>query len=273
MNAIFRAAGDATIAMRVLWLANGINLVLDPCLIFGLGPFPELGVVGAAVATTTGRSTAVLIQLACCSRGGGGSPWRARHLQLVPGGHVDGVPALGNGSAADPDQHVELDRTRARDLDVRQRRRWRATRSASARSCSPCCRHGDWPMPRRRWWGRASGAGKPERAEQAVWTACFYNLVFLGTSARCSLSSRRRLSRIYTSRPRDRRHAVACLRIVSLGFVFYAFGMVLTQSFNGAGDTWTPTWINIGCFWLWEIPLAWLLALQLGFGPRACTSR
>jgi len=115
--------------------------------------------------------------------------------------------------------------------------------------------------------GQGLGAGKPERAEQAVWTACFYNLAFLGTIGALFVVFTPAIVGIYTSDPEIARYAAACLRIVSFGFVFYAFGMVLTQAFNGAGDTWTPTWINIGCFWLWEIPLAWLLALHLGFGP------
>jgi Na+-driven multidrug efflux pump len=115
--------------------------------------------------------------------------------------------------------------------------------------------------------GQGLGAGKPERAEQAVWAACFYNLAFLGTIGALFVVFTPAIVGIYTSDPEIARYAVACLRVVSLGFVFYAFGMVLTQSFNGAGDTWTPTWINVGCFWLWEIPIAWLLALRLGFGP------
>ena len=117
--------------------------------------------------------------------------------------------------------------------------------------------------------GRAGlGAGKPERAERAVWTAGFYNMVFLGRWELVFVVFTPAIVSIYTVRPRWRRHAVECLRIVSLGFVFYAYGMVLTNSFNGAGDTWTPTWINFACFWLWEIPLAWLLALELATGRR-----
>ena len=116
--------------------------------------------------------------------------------------------------------------------------------------------------------GQGLGAGKPERAEQAVWTACFYNMIFLGTIGAIFVDVHAGDRRHLHERSGDRGAMPStCLRIVSLGFVFYAYGMVLTQSFNGAGDTWTPTWINIGCFWLWEIPLAWLLALRLGFGP------
>ena len=121
--------------------------------------------------------------------------------------------------------------------------------------------------------GQGLGAGKPERAEAAVWTAGFYNLVFLGSIGLVFVTFTPSIVAIYTSDPEVAAHAVNCLRIVSVGFVFYAYGMVLTQSFNGAGDTWTPTWINVGCFWCWEIPLAGLLALYLGWGRRASTVR
>jgi Na+-driven multidrug efflux pump len=116
--------------------------------------------------------------------------------------------------------------------------------------------------------GQALGAGKPERAEKAVWTAGFYNMIFLGVVGALFIVFARQIVGIYTSDPEIAEHAVNCLRIVAAGYLFYAYGMVLTQSFNGAGDTWTPTWINFCCFWLWEIPLAWLLALKLGMGPR-----
>jgi Na+-driven multidrug efflux pump len=115
--------------------------------------------------------------------------------------------------------------------------------------------------------GQSLGARKPDRAERAVWTAGFYNMLFLGTMGVVFIAFAPAIVAIYTSDAEVARHAVSCLRIVASGYVFYAYGMVLTQSFNGAGDTWTPTWINFGCFWLWEIPLAWFLALQLGFGP------
>jgi Na+-driven multidrug efflux pump len=116
--------------------------------------------------------------------------------------------------------------------------------------------------------GQGLGAGKPDRAEAAVWTACRYNLVFLGAVGFVFVAFAPWVVAIYTSDPEVSAHAVACLRIVSLGFVFYAFGMVLTQSFNGAGDTWTPTWINLGCFWCFELPAAYFMALRLGFGPK-----
>jgi putative MATE family efflux protein len=265
-NAIFRAAGDAAIAMRVLWIANGINLALDPCLIFGLGPFPELGVVGAAVATTTGRSTAVLIQLVLLASGRRRITVRWRHLRLAPDvmwsvcrlsstalfqilvsttswiGLVRVISSFGSEALAGYTIGI-------RTILFALLPSWGLANAAATMV------------------GQGLGAGKPERAEQAVWTAGFYNMVFLGTVGFVFVVFTPSIVSIYTSDPVVAGHAVNCLRIVSLGFVFYAYGMVLTQSFNGAGDTWTPTWINVGCFWCWEIPLAGLLALYFGLGP------
>jgi putative MATE family efflux protein len=266
LNAIFRAAGDAAIAMRMLWIANAINLVLDPCLIFGLGPFPALGVVGAAVATTTGRGVAVLIQLTVLFSGRGRIAARRRHMRLAPGvmwsmcrlsgtgllqilvsttvwiGLVRVIASFGSVALAGYTIGI-------RTIVFALLPSWGLANAAATMV------------------GQGLGAGKPARAEQAVWTAGFYNMVFLGIVGLIFVVFTPSIVSIYTDDPEIARHAVNCLRIVSCGFVFYAYGMVLTQSFNGAGDTWTPTWINIGCFWLWEIPLAWFLALYLGFGP------
>jgi len=116
--------------------------------------------------------------------------------------------------------------------------------------------------------GQGLGAKKPERAEQAVWIAANYNAVFLTVVGVIFYVGANFLVGLFTGEADVATFAVSCLRIVSLGFPLYAYGMVLTQSFNGAGDTWTPTWLNLLCFWLWEIPLAWALAHVLGFGPR-----
>lgn len=265
-NAIFRAAGDATFAMRLLWIANGINLVLDPLFIFGIGPFPELGVVGAAVATTTGRSTAVVIQLAVLFSGRGRVTLRARHLRLVPGVMLTVCRLSGTGLMQiliSTSSWIGLVRVISlfgspavagytigiRTVLFALLPSWGLANAAATMV------------------GQALGAGRPERAEKAVWTACLYNLAFLGTIGFVFVVFAPAIVGIYTSDPEVTGYAVACLRTVSLGFVFYAYGMVLTQSFNGAGDTWTPTWINVGCFWMWELPLAFLMALQFGMGP------
>ena len=265
-NAIFRGAGDATVAMRVLWLANGINLVLDPLLIFGIGPFPELGVVGAAVATTTGRSTAVLVQLWVLTSGRSRIHIQRRHLRLEPDVMWNMCRLSGTGLL-----QVLLQTTSWIGL-VRVISMFGSPALAGYTigirtilfALLPSWGLGNAAAT---MVGQALGAGKPERAEKAVWTAGFYNMIFLGTVGALFIVFAPQIVAIYTSDPEIAGHAVNCLRIVAAGYLFYAYGMVLTQSFNGAGDTWTPTWINFGCFWLWEIPLAWFLALKLGMGP------
>jgi putative MATE family efflux protein len=266
MNAIFRAAGDASVAMRVLWFANAINLVLDPLLIFGIGPFPELGVVGASVATTTGRSTAVLVQLYLLFSGKCRISVKPRHLRLVPGvmwsvcrlsttgllqilisttSYIGLVRVISMfGSSAVAGYTIGL-----RTVLFALLPSWGLSNAAATMV------------------GQGLGAGKPDRAEAAVWTACRYNLAFLGSVGFLFVVFAPWVVAIYTNDPAVAGYAVGCLRIVSLGFVFYAFGMVLTQSFNGAGDAWTPTWINLGCFWFWELPLAYTLALRFDMGP------
>src|SRR5688500_18453773 len=115
--------------------------------------------------------------------------------------------------------------------------------------------------------GQSLVAGKPDRAERSVWIAGFYNMLFLGTVGLVFVIFAPQLISLFTDDPSVVPWGMACLRYVSSGFLFYAYGMVITQAFNGAGDTWTPTWLNLFCFWLWEIPLAWILSIYLGWGP------
>ena len=265
-NAIFRAAGDATVAMRVLWLANGINIVMDPMLIFGLGPFPELGVMGAAVATTTGRSVGVAVQLLLLIHGSGRITIRWRHVRLAPAVMWSICRISGTGMLqilVDTTSWVVLVRLIAtfgspavagytigiRTVLFAILPAWGLSNAAATMV------------------GQSLGAGKPDRAELAVWTAARYNMIFLGVISVAFVSLAPQIVAIYTSDPVIAADAVACLRIVSLGFLFFAYGMVLTQAFNGAGDAWTPTWINVGCFWVWQMPLAYFLALNFGLGP------
>ena len=267
INAIFRGSGDAAISMRVLWLANGINIVLAPSLIFGVGPLPELGVTGAAVGTTIGRGCGVLFQLYCLSRPGRRVTVGRRHLALHP--------------------RVMLALVRLSGAGTFQVFVGTASWIGLVRILST---FGSWAvagytigiriiifalLPS---WGLANaaatmvgqnlGAGKPDRAEHAVRLAGRYNMVFLGLVGLVFLLGAAPIVGWFTPDPNVAPVAASCLRIVSLGFVFYAWGMVLTNSFNGAGDTWTPTLINLGCFWLLEIPLAWFLAEHTGAGPR-----
>lgn len=266
INAIFRGAGDAAIAMRVLWFANGINLVLDPALIFGLGPFPELGITGAAIATNIGRGSAVVFQLFLLARAGGRITILRRHVEFVPSvmWRLVRLSATGTFQAfVGMASWVGLIRILAvfgsnvlagytigiRIIIFALLPSWGMSNAAATMV------------------GQSLGADKPDRAERAVWLAGFYNMVFLGIVGVLFVTLAGPIVSIFTSDPEPTRWAVSCLRTVSLGFVFYAYGMVLTQSFNGAGDAWTPTVINVFCFWLFELPLAFLLARVYDVGP------
>lgn len=266
-NAIFRGAGDAAIAMRALWLGNLINLVLDPCLIFGLGPFPALGVTGSAVATSIGRGTAVAYQFWMLGRAR--SRVRIRPAQLRPdfaamlklmrislGGTFQFLVATASwvvivrivafsGSAAVAGYTVAV-----RILVVALLPSWGMSNAAATLV------------------GQNLGAGKPERAERSVWLTGLANMSFLAVVTVVTLLFAEEMIGLFTKEPAVVPYGVACLRYISYGYVFYAWGMVLAQSFNGAGDTWTPTVINIACFWVLEIPLAYALAVWSGMGAQ-----
>jgi putative MATE family efflux protein len=265
-NAIFRGAGDPAIAMRMLWIGNGINIVMDPVLIFGLGPFPELGVTGAAVATNIGRGTAVALQLWTMWSGRSRIHVRSRHLRLVPAVMWNVCRLSGSGFLQiliDTSSYIGLVRvisTFGSDALAGYTIGIRIVIFAILPS---------WGLSNAAatMVGQALGAQKPERAEQSVWTAGKYNALVLGVLSVFFVAFAPSIVSLFTSDPAVAPYASSCLRIVSSGFVFFAYGLVFTQSFNGAGDTWTPTWINLGCFWLWQIPLAWLLAIHLQMGP------
>jgi putative MATE family efflux protein len=266
VNAVFRGAGDPAIAMRVLWLANAINIVLGPLLIFGVGPLPELGVTGAAVATTTGRTVGAAFALWRLGRRGGHFRVTAKHLRLNPAVmrqivSLSGLATLqtliGTASwlglvrivAAFGDDALAGYTVAIRVVIFAILPAWGLSNAAATMV------------------GQGLGAGKPDRAERAVWKACQYNFAFLGVMGLAFLLFAGPILRVFTSDPEVLRYGTACLRIVAAGFPLFALGMVLTQSFNGAGDTWTPTWINLGVFWALEIPLAWFLAGPMGMGP------
>ncbi|NOT09096.1 MAG: MATE family efflux transporter [Gemmatimonadales bacterium] len=266
INAIFRGAGDATIAMRSLWIANVCNMILDPLLIFGIGPFPELGVTGAAVATTIGRGMGVVYQFYRLSERHNRFVIRRPHLRLEPEilrtmlrlsgtgifqimitttswvGLVRVVSSFGSQALAGYTVAIRL-------VMFALLPAWGMANAAATMV------------------GQALGAAKPDRAEKAVWLAGRYNAVFLGAVGLFFLVGAPTLVGLFTADPEVRRVGILGLRLVSAGFPFYAYGMVLTSSFNGAGDTWTPTLLNFFCFWLWEIPLAWFLAKHLDWGP------
>lgn len=274
LNAAFRGAGDAAIAMRVLVVANGINIVLDPLLIFGVGPFPAMGVTGAAVATTIGRSTGVVLQLAVLFGGGrgllrlggaGALKLSRRHLRIVP---ADMVRLLRLSATGTLQVFISM---ASWILLVRIVAGFGSPAVAGYTIAIRVVLFALMPA-----WGLANaaatmvgqslGAGDPARAESAVWMAGRMNLAFLGAVGVLFMIAAPVIVGIFGGDAETVRHAITCLRIVSAGFFFYAYGMVISQSFNGAGDAWTPTFLNLLCFWFWEIPLAWLLAHGAGLG-------
>jgi putative MATE family efflux protein len=266
INATFRGAGDATIAMRTLWLANGINIVLGPFLVFGWGPFPRLGVAGAAVATTIGRGIGVVYQVRALAAGRGQLAIRRRHLR------VDGALLA---------TIVRLSGTGVFQILIATTSWVALMRIVAGFGSEAVAGYGiamrivmfallpSWGMANAAATlvGQNLGAGRPERSEQAVWRASLYNLIFLGSAGLLFVLFGGTIVSAFSPDPAVVAYGTKALRIVSAGFLFYAYGMVVGQAFNGAGDTRTPTLINLGCYWLGEIPLAWLLAKPLGMGP------
>ncbi len=261
-NAIFRGAGDAAVAMRLLWVSNIINLALDPCLIFGWGPFPKLGVTGAALATFIGRSIGVAYQFYRLLRG----TERIRILvtQLRANIHVllrllrVSLTGILQFTIADVSwiglvRIVSLfgsDALAGYTIAIRilifvLLPSWGLSNAAATLV------------------GQNLGAKRPERAEQSVWRTGLYNMLFLGGVGVCFVVFAGPIIRLFTSDPAVAPLAVSCLRILSYGNIGYAYGMVMLQAFNGAGDTLTPTIVNFFGFWLLEIPLAYALAVPL----------
>jgi putative MATE family efflux protein len=261
-NAIFRGAGDAAIAMRLLWVSNIVNLILDPCLIFGLGPFPRLGVTGAALATFTGRSIGVGYQFYRLLRGTerihiltrqirvnfsvllrlvrvsltGILQFAIAHTSWI--GLVRIVSVFGAAALAGYTIAIRI-------VVFLILPSWGLSNAAATLV------------------GQNLGAKKPERAEQAVWRTGFYNMLFLGSVGVFLVLKAEPIARLFTQDPAVAPLAATCLRIVSYGNIGYAYGMVMMQAFNGAGDTVTPTIVNFFGFWLLEIPLAYWLAIPM----------
>ena len=261
-NAIFRGAGDAAIAMRLLWVSNIINLILDPCLIFGLGPFPKLGVTGAALATLTGRSIGVAYQFYRLLRGSeririltsqlrvnfsvllrllrvsltGMLQFAIAHTSWI--GLVRIVSIFGSAALAGYTIAIRI-------VIFIILPSWGLSNAAATLV------------------GQNLGAKRPDRAETSVWRTGFYNMLFLGVVGIFFIFFATPVVRLFTNDPAVIPLAATCLRIVSYGNIGYAYGMVMLQAFNGAGDTITPTIVNLFGFWLIEIPLAYTLAIPL----------
>ncbi len=261
-NAIFRGAGDAAIAMRLLWVSNIINLILDPCLIFGWGPFPRLGVTGAALATLTGRSIGVLYQFYRLLKG----TERLRILRSQVRIHFEVLLRL-----------VRVSVTGILQFAIAHTSWIGLVRIVSIFGAAALAGYTiairivifvilpSWGLSNAAATlvGQNLGAGHPERAEKAVWRTGFYNMLFLGTVGLFFIFFAEPIVRLFTHDPEVIPLGASCLRIVSYGNLGYAYFMVMMQAFNGAGDTITPTIVNFFGFWLLEIPLAYWLAIPL----------
>ena len=266
-NAIFRGAGDAAIAMRLLWVSNIINLVLDPCLIFGWGPFPKLGVTGAALATFIGRSIGVLYQFYRLLRGTeririlghqikvnfqvllrllrvsltGILQFAIAHTSWI--GLVRIVSIFGSAALAGYTIAIRI-------LIFVILPSWGLSNAAATLV------------------GQNLGAKQPERAQISVWRTGFYNMLFLGVIGVIFLLFATPIIRLFSNDPVVVPLAATCLRILSYGNIGYAYGMVMLQAFNGAGDTVTPTYVHFFGFWVVEIPLAYFLAITAHLGAN-----
>jgi putative MATE family efflux protein len=265
INSIFRGAGDAVIAMRTLWFANALNIVLGPCFIFGLGPLPEMGVTGAAVATNIGRGCGVLYQLWHLSRRTGRIHLRLHHLRPVWSDITAILRPAWSGMA-----QLLINTTSWVGLFKI------LTQSGSSAVAGYTIAIRVVMFALMPAWGLANagstlvgqnlGALKPERAEAAVRIATRFNVIFLGAVGILFVALSGPIGRLFTTDPEVLGNATRALWIVSLGFPLYAAGMCYEGAFNGAGDTWTPTRLNFFCFWLGQVPLAWILANPAGLG-------
>jgi len=267
INAIFRSAGDAAVAMKVLWIGNIINILLDPCLIFGLGPFPHMGVTGAAVATTIGRGTAVLVQFYLLFFGKKRIRLSIKHMVVnfsimmklikLSFGSI-GQNLIGTTSWIALVRIISMFGSEVvagytiamRIIGFTILPSWGISNAASTLV------------------GQNLGAKKPDRAEKAVWVTGWINMILLGVIGAILVFFPEIFIRIFIDNENVIKAGVLGLRIVSIGFIAYGLGMVLVNSFNGAGDTTTPLKINIFAYWLVEIPLAWLLAIKSGFNEE-----
>ncbi len=266
INAIFRGAGDASLAMKALVIGNSLNIILDPILILGFGPIPAMGVKGAAIATNIGRGVAVCFQIYHLIKGSSVVKLKLAHMRIrsviilnMIRVSLGGIAQMLIGSAS----WIFLMRLMS-DFGSAPLAGYFIAIRIIIFAILPA-----WGMANASATlvGQNLGAGFPERAETSVWRAGFMNMVFLGLITVVFFSMAEYILSFFSQDPEVLRHGVQCLKIVSLGYVFYAYGMVIGQSFNGAGDTRTPTIINIVGFWVFQIPLAYALSAYFHTGP------
>lgn len=259
INGIFRGAGDAAIAMRTLIIANGINIILDPCLIFGLGPFPELGFKGAAIATCIGRGIGVLYQIYHLVNGKAIITLAWSNVKVI-WSTIWKLLQVTGGSAG---QHLITSSswilmiTIVATFGSKMLAAYTISFRIIAFTILP-----SWgvAMAAATLVGQNLGAGQPDRAEQTVWKASYYNMLLLLGISIIFIIFAHPVMKIFTQDPEVIRNGVLALRIIFTGYVFYAYEMVIGQAFNGAGDTYTPTFMNVIAFWLIQLPLAYYLA-------------
>lgn len=268
INGIFRGAGDAAMAMRSLWLASIINILLCPLFIYGIGPWEGWGLKGAAIATTIGRGAGVLYQCYYLFNGKGNIHFKTSHLKvdltvmksliriawpatlqfLISSGSwivLAWVVSTSGGTSASAGYQIAI-----RNVVFFILPAWGLSNAAATLV------------------GQNLGAGQPERAEKSVWLSARYNAVFMAFVMLLFVFLSEPIIRIFTADAEVRAFGVDALEIIGYGYIFYGIGMVMIQALNGSGDTRTPTWINLAGFWFFQIPLALLLAKGLGWGPR-----
>ncbi len=266
-NAIFRGAGDAAVAMRLLLIANGINVVLDPLLIFGIGPFPKLGVTGPAVATLTGRGLALLYQLFLMGKGSEHFRIQAKHLKVNAGEMIRFLRISSTGMV-----QFLLQQGSWLGL-VRIVSMFGASAIAGYTIAIRIINFITLPSiglsnAAGTLVGQSLGAGTVDRARSSVWRTGWWNLALLSIACLTFLLFAKPIVSLFSHEQQAAPVAVQCLQIFSISNLFFAFSAVFMQAFNGAGDTITPTYINLFGFWIIELPLAWVLGRHTHFGIR-----
>ena len=267
LNAIFRGAGDAAIAMRVLWLANILNIILSPCFIFGLLFFPKLGVEGAAVGTTIGRGLGVLFAAYYMFRG-------EKRFHIHAGHWKIDFEQIGRLVKVSAPAILQFFIQTASWIGLVRVITGFSTQAVAGYQIGirivifallPSIGLSNAAAT---LVGQNLGAARPDRSEKAVWTAAFYNVIVQTSIGILFVMFSEQIAGIFTNEPEVLAYASNALHIIAYGFFFYAIGMVLETAFNGAGDTWTPTYLNLFIFWLFEIPLAYTLAYHFNMGPQ-----